>query len=166
MAGLLIGGVLDFDEVREALSAPIILMSAGVIGLSGVLRDTGFTALVGQAVAAHMGSGVRPFVLVLAFCMLTGLLVSLTGSAIGTVYVFAPLAISTCTSLGLDPTAAACAVTVAGWCGHMLPTDGMPAMIVSLGGYSMAEYWRFAIPQFFLRHLALAATAVTLFPMG
>lgn len=165
VAALLIGGALDFREVREALSAPIILMSAGVIGLSGVLRDTGFTALVGRTVAAHMGDNVSPFVLVLVFCLLTGALVSLTGSAIGTVYVFAPLAVSTCVSLGLDPTAAACAVTVAGWCGHLLPTDGMPAMIVSMGGYTMPEYWRFAVPQFFIRHLALAAAAVALFPM-
>lgn len=162
---LLIGGVLDFGEVRAALCAPIILMSAGVIGLSGVLRDTGFTALVGQTVADRLPADSSPFVVVLVFCMLAGLLVSLTGSAIGTVYVFVPLVISTCEGLGLDPTAAACAVTVAGWCGHLMPTDGLPAMIVSLGGYTMPEYWRFAVPQFFIRHLALAAAAVALFPM-
>ena len=92
-------------------------------------------------------------------------LATLTGSTIGTVYVFAPMAIATCVNLGLDPTAAAAAIVVSGWCGHFLPIDGMPAMIMGAGDYKITEFWKFTIPQYFIRLLALTVGAVLIFPM-
>ena len=86
-------------------------------------------------------------------------------STIGTVYVFAPMAIATCVNLGLDPTAAAAAIVVSGWCGHFLPIDGMPAMIMGAGDYKITEFWKFTIPQYFIRLLALTVGAVLIFPM-
>ena len=134
---ILISGVMDFNEIRNSISAPIILMSANV----------------------------NPFVLIFAFCILTSVLATLTGSTIGTVYVFAPMAIATCVNLGLDPTAAAAAIVVSGWCGHFLPIDGMPAMIMGAGDYKITEFWKFTIPQYFIRLLALTVGAVLIFPM-
>lgn len=112
-----------------------------------------------------LGTNVNPFVLIFAFCILTSVLATLTGSTIGTVYVFAPMAIATCVNLGLDPTAAAAAIVVSGWCGHFLPIDGMPAMIMGAGDYKITEFWKFTIPQYFIRLLALTVGAVLIFPM-
>ena len=165
VAALLIFGILDFKEIREAISAPIILMSAGVIGIADALGSTGLTALVGTTVANMLGNNVNPFLLIFAFCILTSVLATLTGSTIGTVYVFAPMAIATCVSMGLNPTAAAAAIVVSGWCGHFLPIDGMPAMIMGAGDYIMKEFWKFTIPQYFIRLLALTLGAVIMFPM-
>ena len=162
---LLIAKVLDFNEIRDAISQPIILMSAGVIGLADALGATGLTKLVGEQVAGMLGNDINPFLLVFVFCILTSLLATMTGSTIGTVYVFAPLAIATCTQLSLDPRAAAAAIVVSGWNGHFLPIDGMPAMIMGAGKYNMIEFWRFTIPQYFIRLLALSAGALLLFPM-
>lgn len=165
VGALLIFGVMDFNEIRDAISAPIIIMSAGVIGIADVLGNTGLTNLVGETVATMLGSNVNPFVLIFVFCILTSVLATLTGSTIGTVYVFAPMAIATCVSLGLDPTAAAAAIVVSGWCGHFLPIDGMPAMIMGAGDYKIGEFWKFTIPQYFIRLLALTIGAVVIFPM-
>ena len=110
---ILISGVMDFNEIRNSISAPIILMSAGVIGIADALGNTGLTSLVGETVAKMLGTNVNPFVLIFAFCILTSVLATLTGSTIGTVYVFAPMAIATCVNLGLDPTAAAAAIVSA-----------------------------------------------------
>lgn len=165
VAVLLVIGVLDFKEIRDAICSPIILMSAGVIGIADALGSTGLTNLVGQTVADMLGTNINPFLLVFIFCILTSLLATLTGSTIGTVYVFAPLAIATCTSLGLSPTAAAVAIVISGWCGHFLPIDGMPAMIMGVGKYNIKEFWKFTIPQYFIRLLALTAGALLMFPM-
>ncbi len=100
VALLLIMKVLDFTEIRDAISQPIIIMSAGVIGIAEALGATGLTKLVGESVAGLLGGNVSPFLLVFGFCVLTSVLATLTGSTIGTVYVFAPLAIATCVSLG------------------------------------------------------------------
>ncbi len=165
VAGLLVFGIMDFKEIRDAISAPIILMSAGVIGIADALGSTGLTALVGETVANMLGDNINPFILIFVFCILTSVLATLTGSTIGTVYVFAPMAIATCVNLGLDPTAAACAIVISGWCGHFLPIDGMPAMIMGAGNYKITEFWRFTIPQYFIRLLALTAGSLLLFPV-
>lgn len=165
VAVILVIGVMDFKEIRDAISAPIILMSAGVIGVADALGSTGLTNLVGETVAGMLGASINPFILILAFCILTSVLATMTGSTIGTVYVFAPLAIATCTSLGMNPTAAACAIVVSGWCGHFLPIDGMPAMVMGVGNYNITEFWKFTIPQYFIRLIALTAGALLMFPV-
>ncbi|WP_312459757.1 SLC13 family permease [Proteiniclasticum sp.] len=165
VALLLAINVMDFKEIRDAICSPIILMSAGVIGIADALGSTGLTALVGETVANMLGSNINPFVLVFAFCILTSVLATLTGSTLGTVYVFAPLAISTCISLGLNPTAAAAAIVISGWNGHFLPIDGMPAMIMGLGKYKLIDFWKFTVPMYFIRLLALTAGALLMFPM-
>jgi di/tricarboxylate transporter len=165
IAVILVIGVMDFKEIRDAISSPIILMSAGVIGIADALGSTGLTNLVGQTVANMLGSNINPFVLVFAFCILTSVLATLTGSTLGTVYVFAPLAIATCTSLGLNPTAAAVAIVISGWCGHFLPIDGMPAMVMGVGKYNIRQFWKFTIPQYFIRLVALTVGALLMFPM-
>lgn len=165
VGAILMAGVMDFKEIRDAISAPIILMSAGVIGVADALGSTGLTDLVGSTVAGMLGGSINPFIMIFVFCILTSVLATMTGSTIGTVYVFAPLAIATCTSLGLDPTAAACAIVVSGWCGHFLPIDGMPAMVMGVGDYNIREFWKFTIPQYFIRLLALTAGSLIMFPM-
>ncbi|MBX8937672.1 SLC13 family permease [Enterococcus hulanensis] len=165
VAVILVTKVLDFKEIRDAISAPIILMSAGVIGVADALGSTGLTNLVGETVAGMLGTNINPFLMIFAFCILTSLLATLTGSTIGTVYVFTPLAIAVCSNLGLDPTAAACAIVISGWCGHFLPIDGMPAMILGYGKYSAKEFWIFTIPQYFIRLIALTVGSLIMFPM-
>jgi di/tricarboxylate transporter len=162
---VLVVGVLNFNEVRNHIGAPIILMSAGVIGVADALGGTGLTALVGNTVASMLGTNVNPFVLIFVFCILTSVLATLTGSTIGTVYVFAPMAIATCMSLGLNPTAAAAAIVVSGWNGHFLPIDGMPAMVMGIGKYKLTEFWKYTVPMYFIRLLALTAGALLMFPM-
>ena len=162
---LLLTKIMNFKEICSNLGATIILMSAGVIGVAEALGVTGLTNLVGETVAGMLGSNINPFILVFVFCVLTSVLATLTGSTIGTVLVFAPMAVATCVSLGWDPTAAASAIVVSGWCGHFLPIDGLPAMCMGLGNYTMKEFWKFTIPQYFIRLLALTAGALLLFPV-
>ncbi len=162
---LMFGGVIDFKEVRNAISSPIIIMSAAVVGIAETLNAVGLITLVGDAAAGMLGSDIHPFILIFGFCILTTILTTTTGSTMGTIFVLAPLAISTCIQMGLDPTAAAVAVVVAGDGGHFLPLDGMPAMVMGMGGYTLKEFWKFTVPQYFLRLLALSLGTYLMFPM-
>lgn len=162
---LLLFGVMDFKELRNAISSPIILMSAAVVGIAETLNSVGFISLVGDAVASKLGTDINPFLLIFGFCLLTTILTTTTGSTNGTIFMLAPLAISTCAQMGLNPTAAAVAVVVAGDGGHFLPLDGMPAMIMGTGKYTLKEFWKFTVPQYFLRLLALSLGTYLMFPM-
>jgi di/tricarboxylate transporter len=156
---------LNFKEVRDNMGAPVIIMMAGVIGVADALANSGFTALIGEKVATAVGSNINPFVIIVIFALLTSTCATFTGSNMGSVYIFAPIAIAACMALGLNPTAAAAAVVVSGWNGGYMPIDGMPAIIFGLGKYKLPEFWAFTIPMYFRRILALCAAAVVIFPM-
>jgi di/tricarboxylate transporter len=157
--------VVNFKEVRDNMGAPVILMMAGVIGVADALSNSGFTAMVGANIANVLGTNVSPFLIIFAFALLTSTCATFTGSNMGSVYIFAPIAIAAFMSLGLNPVAAAAAVVVSGWNGGYMPIDGMPAMIFGMGKYKLKEFWIFTIPMYFIRILALCLGAVMLFPM-
>jgi di/tricarboxylate transporter len=164
-AFILMIGVLDFKEVRDHMGAPVIIMTAGVIGVADALAGTGVTALIGDTVAGVLGTNISPFVFIVVLALLTSTCATFTGSTMGSVFIFGPIAIATCTSLGLNPTAAAIAVVISGWNGGYMPIDGMPAMIMGMGKYKMSEFWIFTIPMYLIRILALCVGAIVIFPM-
>ncbi len=157
--------VFDFKEARQNLFSPLVIMMASVIGVASALANTGFTALVGDSIAKSMGSNISPFVLVLVFCLLTSACATLTGASFGSLFIFAPIGIATCMSLGLNPTALAAAITASAWGGGFLPIDGLPAMILGMGKYKLSQFFKFSIPMYLIQIVALAAGAVLLFPM-
>lgn len=157
--------MVDFREFRENLFAPVILMMAGVIGVADALSKTGLTKLIGDSVAGVVGSNVPPFVLVLLFALLTSTASTFTGSNLGSVAIFAPIAIATFTSLGMNPVAVACAVAISGWNGHYMPIDGLPALVYGMGKYTLIEFWKFTVPMYLIRMVAVSAAAVMFFPV-
>lgn len=163
-AVILVMHVLDFKEVRDSMGAPVILMMAGVIGVADALANTGFTAMIGDLVAETLGTNIHPFFLILIFALLTSTCATFTGSNMGSVYIFAPIAIATSISLGLNPVAAATAVVISGWNGGYMPVDGMPAMILGMGKYKLPEFWLYSVPMYLIRIVALCIGAVVMFP--
>ena len=157
-------GVFNFTEVRNNLFSPLILMMASVIGVANALGNTGFTGMVGEAVANALGENVNVFVLTLMFCLLTSASATLTGASIGSLFVFAPIAIATCMSLGIDPTGPAAAMTVSAWGGGFLPIDGLPALILGMGKYKLKDFLKFAVPMYLIQILFLAIGAMIAFP--
>ena len=162
---ILLIGVVDFKEFRENMFAPVILMMGGVIGVADALANSGFTAMIGDKIATALGTGVNPLIVIMVFALLTSTCATFTGSNMGSVYIFAPIAIASCMSLGLNPTAAAAAVCVSGWQGGYMPIDGMPAMIMGMGNYKLPEFWKFTVPMYLIRILALSVAAAVIFPM-
>ncbi|MGN7943124.1 SLC13 family permease [Virgibacillus sp. 6R] len=165
-AFLLIINVLDFKEVRDNMGAPVILMMAGVIGVADALANSKFTAMIGESVANSLGTNINPFMLIFIFALLTSTCATFTGSNMGSVYIFAPIAIATSISLGLNPAAAATAVVISGWNGGYMPVDGMPAMILGMGKYKLPEFWLFSVPMYLFRILALCVGAIIMFPVN
>ena len=157
--------MLDFGEFRSNLFAPVILMMAGVIGVAGALAESGFTTLVGNSVAGWLGAGVSPFLLVLLFSLLTSTASTFTGSNMGSVMIFAPIAIATSISLDMNPVAIAAAVAISGWNGHYMPIDGLPALVFGMGKYKLIEFWIYTVPMYLIRILVLSIGAVVLFPV-
>lgn len=158
-------GVFSFKEVRNNVFSPLILMMAAVIGVANGLASTGFTAMVGEAVAGVLGGNVNGFLLILMFCLLTSACATITGASFGSLFVFAPIAIATCTSLGLNPAGLASAMVLSAWGGGFLPIDGLPAMILGMGKYKLSDFLKFAVPMYLMQIFGLALGAYLMFPM-
>lgn len=164
-AVLLVTNVLDFKEVRDNMAAPLVIMLAGVIGVANALVNSGLTTMVGENVAQLIGTNINQFTFVLIFSLLTSLCATFTGANIGSVYIFAPIAIATCISLGHNPSAVAAAIAISGWnCGAM-PIDGTPAMVFGMGKYTLPEFWKFTVPEFLIRTVMISIAAVIIFPV-
>ena len=157
-------GVFSFKEAKNQVFSPLIIMMAAVIGVAEALASTGFTAMVGQAVADAMGGAVSMFWLILIFCFLISICATLTGASIGSLFVFAPIAIAACTAMGLNPAGLACAMTAAAWGGGFLPIDGLPAMILGLGKYKLKDFLKFSVPMYIIQIIGLAIGAYLIFP--
>lgn len=163
-AVLVFAGVFSFKEARNQVFSPLILMMASVIGVAESLANTGFTAMLGEAVARALGGNVSMFWLILSFCFLISACATLTGASIGSVFVFAPIAIAACTSMGMNPTGLACAMVAAAWGGGFLPVDGLPAMILGMGKYKLKDFFKFSIPMYLLQIFGLSLGAYLMFP--
>ena len=162
---LLFAKVINFKEMRDGLFSPLILMMGGVIPVANALADSGLTAMIGNAVASTMGGAMPGFVIVLLFAVLTSVCATLTGSNMGSMFIFAPIAVATCMSLGYDPCAAACAVTISAWSGGFMPIDGLLHSSWVWAIYTMVEFWKFSIPMYIVKIIFLTAGAVIAFPM-
>ena len=137
-AVLFVLGILNFKEVRNNIASPL---------------------------AGALGTSVSPFVIVLVFTLLTSLSATFTGASFGSLFVFAPIAISACVSMGLDPTAVAVACVTAAWINWIMPIDGMPAMILGMGKYKLVDFWKFTLPLYVIQILVLCGACVIVFPM-
>jgi len=162
---LFVTGCISFKEIRETLSSPLVLMLAGVIGVANAMSACGLTSLVGNAVANVLGNNASPFLIILLFSALTSISACFTGASFGSLFIFAPIAISACLAMGFDPTAVALALTISAWINWFMPIDGLPAMIMGLGKYKLTEFWKFAVPLYVISILILSAVTPLMFPM-
>ncbi len=161
---LLLMDVVSWKEFRDNIFAPVILMMAGVIPVANALADSGLTTLIGESVAG-VAVGMSPFLIVFIFSLLTSTCATFTGSNIGSAFIFCPIAVATCMQLGVSPLAACSAVMLSAWQGGYMPVDGLPAMIMGMGKYTLPEFWKFTVPMYFIRIAALSLGAVLVFPM-
>lgn len=163
LAFLLLGfKVITWDEMRNNLFSPVVLMMCCAIPVANALADSGLTALVGNMVA-DAAMSMPLFGLVFVFCLLTSLSTTLTGAAFASAYIFVPIVIAACVSLGVDPLGPAAATTMSAFAGGFLPIDGLPALVFGMGNYSMKEFWKFTVPMWIVNCLFLAIGAVLIF---
>lgn len=163
LAFLLLGiKVVDWQEMRSSMFSPVVLMMCCVIPVANALSDSGFTALVGNMVAGA-ASDMPPFWLTFVFCLLTSICATLTGANFAAAYIFVPIVIAACLSLGVNPVGPAAASTMAAFAGGFLPIDGLPALVYGWGNYSMKEFWKFTIPMWVVNCLFLAIGAMVAF---
>ncbi|MFO7830555.1 MAG: SLC13 family permease [Desulfuromonadaceae bacterium] len=136
-------GVLSIQEAYEAIDWKVVFLLAGLIPLGLAMQKTGTAAFL----AAHlMGliQGSHPVFILLSVAVLATVF-SLLISNVGAIVVLAPLVMNMATMGNLDPRALALMAAVCAANSFILPTHQVNAMIMSVGGYRNADYFKAGI---------------------
>lgn len=158
-------GIVTFKEFLGQWFSPLCVMMAGVIGVATAMSNCGLTTLIGQYIVGFLGAAPSPFVVVLAFALLTSICSTFTGAAMGSMFIFAPIGISVCVQLGYNPAAVVYACVLTGWINYFMPIDGLPALAMGMGKYKLVEFWKFQVPLWLIQIMVVVCSAVILYPM-
>ncbi len=135
--------VLSIQDAYEAIDWKVVFLLAGLIPLGLAMQKTGTAVFLAEQVMGLI-QGTHPVFIVLSVAVLSTAF-SLLISNVGAIVVLAPLVMSMATIGNLDPRALALMAAVCAANSFILPTHQVNAMIMSVGGYRNADYFKAGI---------------------
>jgi|GEM_PF-3791694 di/tricarboxylate transporter len=161
---LCICGTVTFKEIRAAVSHQLIFMLAGIFALADIMANKGVTALLGKSIQNALGTAANGWVILLIFAFATVIMASLTGSNIGTMMIMAPIAVTTCMAVNIDPRAIAMAVAACSCASIMFPMDTAMGMIFARGNYKLISTLKYTVPLTALYVVTICISAALIYP--
>lgn len=161
---LLVTRAMSSQAIRANLSLSIVFLLAGVFGLSEIMGDKGVGETLGKGLQAVMGDAANAWVMIFIFAFSTIVLANLTGSNYGTLFIMAPIAVSTAAALGFDPRGIGIAVAMSALSSIILPLDTAIGITFASGKYKMTTLLSYTAPLQVLYTGALCVSAMMVFP--
>ncbi len=142
---MLVSNCLNWRDVTDALSRPVILIIVASLGLGTALMQTGMAYYLAHEFVAITGALPIPFVLsafMLIMTVLTNVVSNNAAAVIGT-----PIAISIAQQLNADPMPFVLAVLFGANMSYATPIGYQTnLLILSAGGYKFSDFLRVGIP--------------------
>ncbi len=135
--------VLSIQDAYEAIDWKVVFLLAGLIPLGLAMQKTGTAVFLAEQVMGLV-QDTHPVFIILSVAVLSTAF-SLLISNVGAIVVLAPLVISMATIGNLDPRALALMAAVCAANSFILPTHQVNAMLMSVGGYHNADYFKAGI---------------------
>ncbi|EMA43762.1 SLC13 family permease [Halococcus saccharolyticus] len=142
---MVLGGVLDPDELYDAVEWDVIFLLAGLIPLGIAFDRTGTAALIG-ALVAETAAYLPALGVLWVFYVITALTTAVVSNA-GSVVLMIPIGVATAGTIGANPFAFVLAVTFAASADFMTPVGYQTNLLVyGPGGYRFTDYARVGAP--------------------
>ncbi len=153
---MVLGGILEPNELYDSVPWDVIILLAGIIPLGIALEQTGGATLLGELIARS--SEVLPAIGVLwLFYVGTGLITSIISNN-ASVVLMVPVAVETAAQLGADPFSFVLAVTFAASTAFLSPVGYQTNLFVyGPGGYRFVDFFRIGAPLQLLLSVVSAA---------
>ena len=159
-------GILSTKEVYGAASlGGIVMMYVGVLGVGNALTATGAGETIGNAVATLLGGTTNGYVIGLV-CFMVPFLVTqvLNNRAVGAI--FTPIAIMTCTALGVNPVGPMILANAGALAAFMTPmATATVNMYMGLGGYSQKDLIKMSILPSIILTVVNVLWIMTIYPV-
>lgn len=138
---MVLAGVLSLDEAYGAVSWKTVFLLAGLIPLGIAVENSGTAAWIAANTVALLGDDPAPLLIQLIVAVLATLF-SLGMSNVGATVVLVPLATQIALAVGADPRQLALIVGVCVSNAFLIPTHQVNALIMTPGGYRVADFVR------------------------
>lgn len=145
VVAMVFSGVLEPDELYDAVEWDVIFLLAGLIPLGIAFSQTEAAALIG-ALVAESANYLPPLGVLWVFYVITALTTAVVSNA-GSVVLMVPVGVATAAQIGANPFAFVLAVTFAASADFMTPIGYQTNLLVyGPGGYRFTDYFRVGAP--------------------
>lgn len=156
-------GALRMREAYAALDAPVLVLVAALIPVSGAIDATGGTQLIAQALSGWF-DGLPPLLTLTAMMFVAMAATPFLNNA-ATVLIVAPIGLGLARQLGLSPDPFLMAVAVGAGCDFLTPIGHQSnTLVYGPGGYKFADYARLGAPLSLLVLLVAPALIAVFWP--
>jgi di/tricarboxylate transporter len=138
---MILAGVLNLDDAYKAVSWKTVFLLAGLIPLGTAVEQSGTAKWIATNTVALLGSEPSALMIQLMVAILATVF-SLGMSNVGATVVLVPLATQIAFAAGADPRQLALIVGVCVSNAFLIPTHQVNALIMTPGGYRVADFVR------------------------
>ncbi len=135
---MVLSGCLSVGDAYHSIHWPAILLVGAMTALGLAMQKTGLATQIGSLIVYWIG-GLGPTVLLAAFFLLTVLMTQPMSNAAASLLV-APIALSTATTLHLNPRAFIMTVALAASASFITPLEPACALVYSPGKYKFVDF--------------------------
>ncbi len=162
VAALVLTGCLNWRDVNQALSAPVILIVVASLALGLALLKTGGAAWLAQGFVA-LSFGAPPAAVLSGLILLMGIMTNVVSSNAAAV-IGTPIAVGIAQQLGLDAEPFVLAVIFGANLCYATPlAHKINVLVMTAGGYTFGDFVRVGVPLMLLMWLAYSWILATLY---
>lgn len=162
---LIYGKALSVPEVTKALTADMIFLMAGVLGIASAMGATGAGDMIGNGILSVLGG--NPSSLMVTFLFTTVCIVMTTVmSNSATSNILYTVAATVCLAGGWDPRGVMLIIAIANVISLGFPSGAAEtALIYAAGNYEVSKVLKFTIPYIIIAIVTISLSANFWFPI-
>ena len=162
---LIYGGSLTVPEVTKAITADMIFLIAGVLGVATAMSKTGAGELIGNAILGVLGSHPSSLFVMFLFAAVTILMTTIMSNN-ATQNILYTVAATVALAGNWDPRGIMLIIAIGNIISLGFPSGAAEtALIYAAGDYSVKDVWKFTVPYILIAIVTIAISANMFFPI-
>lgn len=162
---LIYGKALTTQEVTKAITADMIFLMAGVLGVASAMAKTGAGDMIGNAILSVLGGQPSSLFVMFLFSVVTILMTTVMSNS-ATSNILYTVAATVALAGGWDPRGIMLIITIGNIISLGFPSGSAEsALIYAAGDYSVKDVWKFTVPYILIAIVTIAVSANMFFPI-
>lgn len=162
---LIYGKALSVPEVTKALTADMIFLMAGVLGVAAAMTKSGAGDLIGNAILGVLGGHPSSLAVMFLFSTVCIIMTTLMSNS-ATSNILYTVGATVCLAGGWDPRGIMLIVAIANVISLGFPSGAAEtALIYAAGNYKLSQVAKFTVPYILIAIVTISLSANFFFPI-